>query len=231
MPEFGMNILDLHYTTMTNYDDTFNVNVIYEKENIKNTIGEILEKNNKSQIRIAETEKYPHVTFFFSGGREMPFKLEKRLMVNSPKVSTYDLQPQMSALEVTSTIVKELQKASADFICLNYANPDMVGHTGNYEAIKQAVEVVDKCTQEVVEEALKNDYALFIIADHGNADYAINDDGSSNTAHTINPVPCFALNTGFDKINDGILADIAPTILKIMKLEIPAEMSGTILIN
>ena len=231
MPEFEMNILDLHYTTMTNYDDTFNVNVIYEKENIKNTIGEILEKNNKSQIRIAETEKYPHVTFFFSGGREMPFKLEKRLMVNSPKVLTYDLQPQMSALEVTSTIVKELQKASADFICLNYANPDMVGHTGNYEAIKQAVEVVDKCTQEVVEEALKNDYALFIIADHGNADYAINDDGSFNTAHTINPVPCFALNTGFDKINDGILADIAPTILKIMKLEIPEEMTGKILIN
>jgi len=231
MPEYGMNILGLHYTTMTNYDDTFNVNVIYEKENIKNTLGEILEKNNKSQIRIAETEKYPHVTFFFSGGRETPFKLEKRLMINSPKISTYDLQPQMSALEVTSTIVKEFQKGSADFICLNYANPDMVGHTGNYKAIKQAVEVVDKCTQEVVEEALKNDYALLIIADHGNADYAINDDGSSNTAHTINPVPCFALNTGFDKINDGVLADIAPTILKIMKLEIPAEMSGTILIN
>ena len=231
MPEFGMNILGLHYTTMTNYDDTFNVNVIYEKENIKNTLGEILEKNNKSQIRIAETEKYPHVTFFFSGGRETPFKLEKRLMVNSPKVSTYDLEPQMSALKVTSNIVKELQKGSADFVCLNYANPDMVGHTGNYKAIKKAVEIVDKCTQEVVEVALKNDYALLIIADHGNAEYAINDDGSSNTAHTINPVPCFALNTGFDKINDGILADIAPTILKIMKLEIPAEMSGKILTN
>jgi len=231
MPEFGMNILGLHYTTMTNYDDTFNVNVIYEKENIKNTLGEILEKNNKSQIRIAETEKYPHVTFFFSGGRETPFKLEKRLMVNSPKVSTYDLEPQMSALKVTSNIVKELQKGSADFVCLNYANPDMVGHTGNYKAIKKAVEVVDKCTQEVVEVALKNDYALLIIADHGNAEHAINDDGSSNTAHTINPVPCFALNTGFDKINDGILADIAPTILKIMKLEIPAEMSGKILTN
>jgi len=231
LPEFGMNILPLNYTTMTNYDDTFNVNVIYEKENIKNTLGEILEKNNTSQIRIAETEKYPHVTFFFSGGREKPFKLEKRLMVNSPKVSTYDLQPQMSALEVTSTTVKELQQGSAEFICLNYANTDMVGHTGNYEAIKRAAEVVDKCTQEVVEEALKNDYALLIIADHGNADYAINDDGSPNTAHTINPVPCFALNTGFDKINDGILADIAPTILKIMKLEIPAEMSGKILIN
>ncbi len=231
MPEFGMNILGLHYTTMTNYDDTFNVNVIYEKENINNTLGEILEKNNKSQIRIAETEKYPHVTFFFSGGRETPFKLEKRLMVNSPKVSTYDLEPQMSALKVTSNIVKELQKGSADFVCLNYANPDMVGHTGNYKAIKKAVEIVDKCTQEVVEVALKNDYALLIIADHGNAEYAINDDGSSNTAHTINPVPCFALNTGFDKINDGILADIAPTILKIMKLEIPAEMSGKILTN
>jgi len=231
MPEFAMSTLDLHYTTMTKYDDNFNVNVIYEKDNLKNTLGEVLERNNRSQIRIAETEKYPHVTFFFSGGREHPFKLEKRLMIDSAKVSTYDLKPEMSAIEVTSNIVRELEKASADFICLNYANPDMVGHTGNYKAIKKAVEVVDKCTQKVVEVALKNDYAIFIIADHGNADFAINYDGSANTAHTVNPVPFFALNTGFSIIQDGILADIAPTILNIMKLEIPQEMTGKILIN
>ena len=231
MPEFAMSTLDLHYTTMTKYDANFNVNVIYEKDNLKNTLGEVLERNNRSQIRIAETEKYPHVTFFFSGGREHPFKLEKRLMIDSAKVSTYDLKPEMSAIEVTSNIVRELEKASADFICLNYANPDMVGHTGNYKAIKKAVEVVDKCTQKVVEVALKNDYAIFIIADHGNADFAINYDGSANTAHTVNPVPFFALNTGFSIIQDGILADIAPTILNIMKLEIPQEMTGKILIN
>ena len=217
---------------MTNYDDTYkNVNVIYDKENIKNTLGEVLEQNNLSQIRISETEKYPHVTFFFSGGREKEFKGEKRLMVNSPKVATYDSQPEMSAPEVTETIVAELEKGATDFVCLNFANPDMVGHTGDYNAIKKAVETVDNCTRKVVEEGLKNDYAFIIIADHGNADFAINPDGSPNTAHSTNLVPCFAFNTGFEKIENGKLGDISPTILKIMGVEIPIEMTGQILIK
>ncbi|MCP4883651.1 MAG: 2,3-bisphosphoglycerate-independent phosphoglycerate mutase, partial [Flavobacteriales bacterium] len=204
MPDFGMRNLNLHYTTLTNYDDTFkNINVIYDKENIKNTLGEILEQNNKSQIRIAETEKYPHVTFFFSGGREKEFVREKRLMVNSPKVATYDLQPEMSAPEVTSTIISELEKGEIDFVCLNFANPDMVGHTGDYNAIMKAVETVDDCARQVVEAGLQNDYAFIIIADHGNADFTINPDGSPNTAHSTNPVPCFAINTGFEKIENG----------------------------
>ena len=232
MLDFGMQILNLHYTTMTNYDTSYkDVNVIYNKDNIKNTLGEVLENNNKSQIRIAETEKYPHVTFFFSGGRETEFKGEKRLMVKSPKVATYDLQPEMSAPEVTETIVAELEKGATDFVCLNFANPDMVGHTGDYNAIKKAVETVDTCTRKVVEEGLKNDYAFIIIADHGNADFAINEDGSPNTAHSTNLVPCFALNTGFEKIENGKLGDIAPTILKIMGVEIPTEMTGEILIK
>ena len=232
MPELGMKKLRLHYTTMTNYDETFNnVNIIYKKDNIKNTLGEVLEKNKKSQLRIAETEKYPHVTFFFSGGREKNFLGEKRVMVNSPKVATYDLQPEMSAPEVTSTIIEELQEGEIDFVCLNFANPDMVGHTGDYNAIIKAVETVDKCVRKVVESGIKSNYAFFIIADHGNADFSINNDGSPNTAHSTNPVPCFALNTGFDKINNGILADIAPTILQIMRVEIPEEMTGNNLIN
>jgi len=232
MLDFGMNTLNLHYTTMTNYDTTYkNVNVIYNKQNIKNTLGEVLEQHNLSQIRIAETEKYPHVTFFFSGGREKEFVGEKRLMVNSPKVATYDLKPEMSAPEVTATIVAELEKGETDFVCLNFANPDMVGHTGDYEAIKKAVETVDNCAQQVVEAGLKNDYAFIIIADHGNADFVINTDGSPNTAHSTNPVPCFALNTGFEKIENGILGDIAPTILKIMGVEIPTQMTGNILIK
>ena len=232
MPDFGMNTLNLNYTTMTNYDSSYQkVNVIYNKANIKNTLGEVLERNNKSQIRIAETEKYPHVTFFFSGGREKEFVGEKRLMVNSPKVATYDLQPEMSAPEVTATIVAELEKGATDFVCLNFANPDMVGHTGDYNAIKKAVETVDNCTQRVVEAGLKNDYAFIIISDHGNADFAINEDGSPNTAHSTNLVPCFALNTGFEKIENGKLGDIAPTILQIMGVEIPIEMTGEILIK
>jgi len=232
MPDFEMNTLNLHYTTMTNYDASYKkINVIYNKDNIKNTLGEVLESNSKSQIRIAETEKYPHVTFFFSGGREAEFIGEKRLMVNSPKVATYDLQPEMNAPEVTSTIVVELEKGATDFVCLNFANPDMVGHTGDYNAIKKAVETVDNCTRKVVEEGLKNDYAFIIIADHGNADFAINEDGSPNTAHSTNLVPCFALNTGFEKIENGKLGDIAPTILKIMGVEIPTEMTGEILIK
>ena len=231
-PEFEMDTLNLHYTTLTNYDKTFkNIQVIYDKENIKNTLGEVLEQNKKSQIRIAETEKYPHVTFFFSGGREKEFVGEKRIIVNSPKVPTYDLQPQMSAPEVTATIISELEKGKTDFVCLNFANPDMVGHTGNYNAIVKAIETVDVCTQKVVEAGLKNDYAFLIIADHGNADFAINTDGTPNTSHSTNPVPCFALNTGFNKIENGKLADIAPTILQIMGIKAPNEMTGKSLIK
>ena len=231
-PEFEMDTLNLHYTTLTNYDKTFkNIEVIYDKENIKNTLGEVLEQNKKTQIRIAETEKYPHVTFFFSGGREKEFVGEKRIIVNSPKVPTYDLQPQMSAPEVTATIISELEKGKTDFVCLNFANPDMVGHTGNYNAIVKAIETVDVCTQKVVEAGLKNDYAFLIIADHGNADFAINTDGSSNTSHSTNPVPCFALNTGFNNIENGKLADIAPTILQIMGIKAPNEMTGKSLIK
>jgi len=227
-----MQTLNLHYTTMTNYDASYkNVNVIYNKDNIKNTLGEVLESNNKTQIRIAETEKYPHVTFFFSGGREVEFIGEKRLMVNSPKVATYDLQPEMSAPEVTATIVSELEKGATDFVCLNFANPDMVGHTGDFLAITKAVETVDTCTKKVVEAGLKNDYAFIIIADHGNADFAINPDGSPNTAHSTNMVPCFALNTGMTIIENGKLGDIAPTILNIMGVETPTEMTGEILIK
>ena len=232
MSDFGMRKLNLHYTTITNYDNTFrNVNVIYDKENIKNTLGEVLEQNNKSQIRIAETEKYPHVTFFFSGGRESEFKEEKRLMISSPKVATYDLKPEMSAPEVTSTIVSELRKGECDFVCLNFANADMVGHTGDYNAIIKAVETVDDCVRRVVETGLENNYAFLIIADHGNADFCINNDGSPNTAHSTNPVPCFLINTGFKKIENGILGDIAPTILQIMEVQIPEEMTGKILIS
>ena len=232
MPDFEMTTLNLHYTTLTNYDSSYQkVNVIYNKDNIKNTLGEVLELNKKTQIRIAETEKYPHVTFFFSGGRETEFKGEKRLMVNSPKVATYDLQPEMSAPEVTAAIVTELEKGKIDFVCLNFANPDMVGHTGDYKAIKTAVKIVDNCTKQVVESGLKNDYAFIIIADHGNADFAINKDGTPNTAHSTNMVPCFALNTGFEKIKKGKLGDIAPTILHIMGVKIPTEMTGEILIK
>jgi 2,3-bisphosphoglycerate-independent phosphoglycerate mutase len=232
MPDFKMSTLNLHFTTLTNYDSSYQkVNVIYDKANITNTLGEVLEQNNKTQIRISETEKYPHVTFFFSGGREKEFIGEKRLMINSPKVATYDLQPQMSAPEVTETIVAELEKGETDFVCLNFANPDMVGHTGDYNAIVKAVEIVDNCTKQVVEAGLKNDYAFIIIADHGNADFAINADGSTNTAHSTNLVPCFALNTGFNNIKNGKLADIAPTVLKIMGIETPIEMTGIILIK
>ena len=232
MPDFKMNTLNLNYTTMTNYDSSFQkVNVIYNKANIKNTLGEVLEQNNKTQIRISETEKYPHVTFFFSGGREIEFVGEERLMVNSPNVATYDLRPQMSAPEVTATIVAELEKGKTDFVCLNFANPDMVGHTGDYNAIVKAVETVDNCTKQVVAAGLKNDYAFIIIADHGNADFAINENGTPNTAHSTNMVPCFAINSGFNNIQNGKLGDIAPTILKIMEIKTPIDMTGEILIK
>jgi 2,3-bisphosphoglycerate-independent phosphoglycerate mutase len=233
MPEFGMKKLDLHYTTMTQYDHKFqNVHVIFENDDLKNTLGEILQQNNKTQIRIAETEKYPHVSFFFSGGREVPFEGEKRIMVPSPKVATYDLQPEMSAAEVTEKIVHEINNKSADFICLNFANADMVGHTGVWEAIIKAVETVDQCVEKVVTAALQNDYAVLLTADHGNADYAINADGTPNTAHTLNLVPLFLIDNNWKgNIKAGKLGDIAPTILTLMHLPVPKEMTGNILIN
>lgn len=231
MPEHGMQTLNLHYTTMTMYDKNFkHVNVIFEKDNLNNTLGQVIAQNGKTQIRIAETEKYPHVTFFFSGGREAEFEGEKRLMASSPKVATYDLQPEMSAHEVVEKIVPELEEGTTDFVCLNFANPDMVGHTGDYEAIMKAVETVDQCTKEVVEAGVKSDYAFIIIADHGNADFAINADGSPNTAHTTNLVPCFLLNTDYKQINNGKLGDIAPTILTLMGIDIPLEMTGNSLL-
>ncbi|RMG77373.1 MAG: 2,3-bisphosphoglycerate-independent phosphoglycerate mutase [Bacteroidetes bacterium] len=230
-PEYEMKTLPLYYVTMTRYDEEFkNVHVIYEKDNLQNTLGEIVSKLGGSQIRIAETEKYPHVTFFFSGGREEEFPKEKRILIPSPKVATYDLKPEMSALEVTDAIVQELEQQSADFICLNFANCDMVGHTGVYEAIIKAVETVDKCTEKVVTTAVKNNYSVMIIADHGNADYAINPDGSPNTAHTKNPVPCIVIDNNVKKIKNGILADVAPTLIEIMQLEKPREMTGNSLI-
>ncbi len=233
MPEFGMNKLSLHYTTMTEYDKTYNnVQVIFETDNLNNTLGEILEKNGLKQIRIAETEKYPHVSFFFSGGRENPFEGEKRIMIPSPKVATYDLQPEMSALEVTDAIVSEIEHKTADFICLNFANADMVGHTGIWEAAIKAVETVDKSVEKVVTAGLANGYTIFLTADHGNSDYMINEDGSPNTAHTLNPVPFFIIDKDWrGAIKPGKLGDIAPTILTLMQLPIPKEMTGNILIN
>jgi 2,3-bisphosphoglycerate-independent phosphoglycerate mutase len=232
-PDFNMKKLDLHYTTMTQYNHKFkNVHVIFENDDLKNTLGEILEQNNKTQIRIAETEKYPHVSFFFSGGREVPFKGEKRIMIPSPKVATYDLQPEMSAFEVTDAIVTEINNKSADFICLNFANADMVGHTGVWESIIKAVETVDQCVEKVVTAALQNNYSVLLTADHGNADYAINEDGTPNTAHTLNLVPLFLIdNNRKGNIKPGKLGDIAPTILSLMGLPIPKEMTGNILIN
>jgi 2,3-bisphosphoglycerate-independent phosphoglycerate mutase len=231
MEEFGMKKLSLHYVTMTRYDDTYNgVDVIFEKNNLSMTMGEVLEKHNKTQIRIAETEKYPHVTFFFSGGRETPFKGEKRIMIPSPKVATYDLQPEMSAYEVKDAIVKELEAGTVDFVCLNFANADMVGHTGDFKAAMKAVETVDRCLKEVVEAGLKQDYTFIIIADHGNADMMVNPDGSPNTAHTTNPVPCILVsNEKTETLTAGRLADVAPTLLHIMGIEPPQEMTGKIL--
>lgn len=231
MQEYKMHKLNLNYVTMTMYDESYkNISILFHKNNLKNTLGEVLAANRKTQIRIAETEKYPHVSFFFSGGREQSFEGEKRIMIPSPKVTTYDLQPSMSTQKITDAIIHEIKNAPTDFICLNFANPDMVGHTGVYEAVVEALETVDNCTQQVVEAGLKQDYGLIIIADHGNADFMINKDGTPNTAHTINPVPCFLLNTDFNKIKNGKLADIAPTILKIMGLEIPPDMNGVTLV-
>ncbi len=231
-PDFGMKKLNLHYTTMTQYDQTYkNVHVVFENDDLKNTLGEILEQHNKTQIRIAETEKYPHVSFFFSGGREKEFAGERRIMVQSPKVATYDLQPEMSAYEVADAIVKEIENDPTDFICLNFANADMVGHTGVWEAVIKAVETVDTCVEKVVTAALKQDYAVFILADHGNADYEINEDGTPNTAHTLNLVPFFIVDKEWKgTVKNGKLGDIAPTILTMMQLPLPKEMTGNVLI-
>jgi len=233
LPEFGLKTISLQWYTMTNYKADFkNVNVIFNKPNLDNTMGEIVSKAGLKQIRIAETEKYAHVTFFFSGGRELEFPGEKRLLAQSPKVPTYDLQPEMSAPVVRDLIVPELLNATADFVCLNFANGDMVGHTGVYDAIVKAISAVDSCTKAVVEAAQKGGYEIIIIADHGNADNAINPDGSPNTAHSLNPVPCIYVSENKNaKIKNGILADVAPTLLSIMGLQIPLEMTGNVLIT
>ncbi len=233
MPDYGMYKLSLDYTTMTEYDQTYkNVHIIFDTDNLNNTLGEVLEKNGLKQIRAAETEKYPHVTFFFSGGREKVFDGEKRILVASPKVATYDLKPEMSAYELTEALLPEIKNKTADFICLNYANADMVGHTGVWEAAIKAVETVDKCVEQVVTAGLENGYTIFLTADHGNSDYMINEDGSPNTAHTLNPVPFFIIdNTWQGKIKPGKLGDIAPTILTMMKLAVPSEMTGNVLTN
>lgn len=225
-PEYKMKKLPLYYVTLTKYDDSFNgINVVFKKDNIKSTLGEVLEYTGKKQIRIAETEKYPHVTFFFSGGREKPFKGEKRIMANSPKVATYDLQPEMSAYELRDKIIPELKDHSADFICLNFANPDMVGHTGVFEAAVKACETVDACAKDVAEAARDNGYSVLIIADHGNSETMINPDGSPNTAHTTNPVPLILMDDDVKEIKSGKLGDIAPTILKLMGIDQPDLMT------
>ena len=231
-PEQEMKTIPLHWYTMTNYKSSFkNIEVIFDKDNVYNTLGEVVSKAGLKQIRIAETEKYAHVTFFFSGGRESEFDGERRILVPSPKVATYDLQPEMSAPIVKDAIVEALNQKSADFICLNFANGDMVGHTGVYTAIQAAVKAVDQCVKEVVEAARANGYDVLVIADHGNADYAVNEDGSANTAHSLNPVPCIWVTDRKDAvIHNGILADVAPTILTIMGLEVPPEMTGKVLI-
>jgi 2,3-bisphosphoglycerate-independent phosphoglycerate mutase len=231
-PEFEMKPLNLYYVTMTSYDETFkNVHVIFTKDDLDDTLGAVLEKNNKNQIRIAETEKYPHVTFFFSGGREKEFNNEKRILIPSPKVATYDLQPEMSAKQIADAICIELNNGWPDFVCLNFANPDMVGHTGVFNAVVTAIETVDQCLQKVVECGIKNGYSLIILADHGNADYMINSDGSPNTAHTTNLVPCILIDKDYKHIQDGKLGDVAPTILKLMNISSPEIMTGDILVS
>ena len=230
--EFNMHKLNLHYTTMTMYDHTFKkVQVIFENDNLNNTLGEVIAEQGLKQIRIAETEKYPHVSFFFSGGREEPFEGETRIMVPSPKVATYDLQPEMSAVGITDKLIPEIEKGSADFICLNYANTDMVGHTGVFSAAIKAAETVNVCVERVVTAALAHGYTVFLTADHGNADYMINEDGSPNTAHTLNLVPLFIIDKDFKgTVKAGKLGDIAPTILTMMGLPIPKEMTGEVLV-
>ena len=230
-PEYEMSPLFLHFTTMTLYDHAYkNVQIIFEKDNLNDTLGEVLSKHGKTQLRMAETEKYPHVSFFFSGGREIPFEGETRIMVPSPKVATYDLQPEMSAHEVCEKAIKAIEVDSPDFICLNFANADMVGHTGVWEAVIKAVETVDLCVEKLVTAALARDYCVFLTADHGNADYEINEDGTPNTAHTLNPVPLFIIDNHWKgSVSPGKLGDIAPSILTMMNLPIPAAMTGQVL--
>ncbi|WP_430466699.1 2,3-bisphosphoglycerate-independent phosphoglycerate mutase [Winogradskyella ouciana] len=224
--EYNMHKLNLHYVTLTNYDDNFEgINVVFNKDNLSDTLGEVLEKHNKKQIRIAETEKYPHVTFFFSGGQEEPFKGETRILRNSPKVATYDLKPEMSAYELRDALIPKLQKGDTDFVCLNFANGDMVGHTGVMEAAIKACEAVDVCVKDVVTTALENDYTTILIADHGNCETMINPDGTPHTAHTTNPVPIILIDKDLNKIKDGILGDIAPTILKLIGIPKPEAMT------
>ena len=224
--EFETNNERYHFVTMTNYDSSFKgINVVFQNKDLRNTLGEVLEKNNKTQLRIAETEKYPHVTFFFSGGREKPFNFEKRILKDSPKVATYDMKPEMSAFEITEELILEIENKTNDFICLNYANGDMVGHTGSFEAAVKACEIIDKCVEKVISSCVKSEYTVLLISDHGNCDMMINEDGSPNTAHTKNLVPLILINSEYKSISDGILANIAPTILKIMNIRIPAEMT------
>jgi 2,3-bisphosphoglycerate-independent phosphoglycerate mutase len=230
-PEYDMNPLPLYYVTMTNYDDSFKgVKVIFSKDDMEFTLGEVISAEGKTQLRIAETEKYPHVTFFFSGGRESTFAGERRIMIPSPKVPTYDLQPEMSAEGIMNAVIEDIESNQPDFICLNFANPDMVGHTGVYTAIVKAVETVDFCLGQVLETLLKFKYSSIIIADHGNADFVENPDGSPNTAHTTNPVPCILIDNECKQIRNGKLADIAPTILHLMGINIPEQMNGDILV-
>jgi 2,3-bisphosphoglycerate-independent phosphoglycerate mutase len=231
MPEAGMKTMPLYYCTMTPYDATFNgLHVIYPKENAGNTIGEVLGKAGRKQLRIAETEKYAHVTFFFSGGREEVFEGEERVLIPSPKVQTYDLKPEMSAFEVRDAVIREIEKDKFDFICLNFANGDMVGHTGVYGAIEKAVAAVDECVGAVVKTARAHGYDILIMADHGNADMAVNKDGSPNTAHSLNPVPSILVSDDYKEIKEGILADVAPTILTIMGVPVPKDMTGKVLV-
>ncbi|MBK9336953.1 MAG: 2,3-bisphosphoglycerate-independent phosphoglycerate mutase [Lewinellaceae bacterium] len=234
MPEFGMHTFHLHYVTMTRYDESFkNIFVLFDKDNVEMTLGEVIADADLTQVRIAETEKYPHVTFFFSGGAEEPFEGERRIMIPSPKVATYDLQPEMSALELTEAILQDIQENKPDFICLNFANTDMVGHTGVFSAAIKAAETVDHCLSRIVPLAEENGYACLLIADHGNSDYLINDDGTPNTAHTMNPVPCILVSKYLKntvKLNHGRLADVAPTLLELMGVEKPKQMTGVSLI-
>jgi 2,3-bisphosphoglycerate-independent phosphoglycerate mutase len=231
MPEHGMKTIPLHYCTMTPYDATFKgLHIIYDKENANNTIGEILANAGKKQLRIAETEKYAHVTFFFSGGREEKFLNEERILVPSPKVATYDLQPEMSAYGVRDAVIKAIETGEFDFICLNFANGDMVGHTGVYEAIEKAVKTVDECAGAVIKAARENGYDVLVMADHGNADMALNEDGSPNTAHSLNPVPSILISDDYKSLKEGILADVAPTLLTIMGVPVPSEMTGKVLV-
>ncbi|NNF19772.1 MAG: 2,3-bisphosphoglycerate-independent phosphoglycerate mutase, partial [Flavobacteriaceae bacterium] len=225
MHEYNMHKLDLYYVTMTNYDESFQgVKVVYDKDNIEKTLGEVISGAGNQQIRIAETEKYPHVTFFLNGGREEPFPGEKRLLCPSPKVATYDLKPEMSAYEIRDAIIPELEKGEASFVCLNFANPDMVGHTGDMKAAIEACEVVDECARDVILAGLQNGYSSLVIADHGNCDTMINPDGSPNTAHTTNPVPLILVDPDRQFIENGVLGDIAPTILKMIGIPKPELM-------